>query len=197
MSARSAPVSSAAMEATHSPTPVSAPDNTPTSGDDHPERRPVLPASIIKLLEEVATTSLQDYDSEVPELEYPPQLGRCTVPIIEVEVTVASTIDYEREAEQDSEENNEAPVGTSPTTPWGICSIPFMSRTLTTDPRDRGTRAGGCALPPISNIRRTIPWSLGPMCYESGHVSSFTSFHHIPLRAAPLTHIAYGLLTEL
>ncbi len=75
MSACSAPISSAAMEATRSPTPVSAPDNMPASGNDHPERLPVLPTSVIKLLEEVATASLQDYNSEVPELEYPPQLG--------------------------------------------------------------------------------------------------------------------------
>ncbi len=34
-------------------------------------------------------------------------------------------------------------------------------------------------------------------CYESGHVSfSSTSFHHIPLRAAHMTHIAYGLITD-
>src|SRR6266702_2202600 len=54
-------------------------------------------------------------------------------------------------------------LGISPTTHWGICSTPFMSRTLTTDPRDRGTRAEDCASPPTSSIRRTTPWSLGPM----------------------------------
>ncbi len=125
MSAYSAPTIPSAMEATHLPTPASAPDNTPASGDDHPERLPVLPASIIELLEEVATTSLQDYESEVPELEYPPQLGRCTVPIVEVEVTMASTIDYEREVEQDNEESDKVPVGYIPNDPLGHMFYPI------------------------------------------------------------------------
>src|SRR6266571_5352905 len=108
MSARSAPAVSSNMGATHSPTPVSAPDNTPASGTTTAIGGvpPVISNEVLELLEEVAATSLQDYESEVPELKYPSegsdiplQLGRRTVPIVEVAMTVTSAIDYEREAE--------------------------------------------------------------------------------------------------
>src|SRR6266702_4554264 len=106
MSARSAPVDSSNMGATRSPTPVSAPDNTPASGDSEVVRGapPTISNEVFELLEEVATTSLQDYESEVPELEYPSegsdiplQLGRRTIPIVEIATTVTSTINYKRE----------------------------------------------------------------------------------------------------
>ena len=73
MSVHSAPVSLEAMDATRLPTPVSAPDNTPASGNNTATRGvpPVISNEVLELLEEVATTSLQDYESEVPELEYP------------------------------------------------------------------------------------------------------------------------------
>ncbi len=73
MSARSAPVSSEAMDATRSPTPVSAPDNTPASGTTTAIRGapPTISNEVLALLDEVAASSLQDYESEVPELEYP------------------------------------------------------------------------------------------------------------------------------
>src|SRR6266702_4016438 len=128
MSARSAPVSSAAMDATHSPMPVSAPDNTPASSNTTAIGGipPVISNEVLELLEEVAASSLQDYKSEVPELEYPSegsdiplQLGRRTVPIMEVAMTVTSTINYDREVELEDEESEEAPVGYIPNDPLG------------------------------------------------------------------------------
>src|SRR6266702_4226576 len=169
MSTCSAPVVSSDMGATCSPTPVSAPDNTPASGADTAVRGvpPVINNEILELLEEVAATSLQDYESEVPELEYPSegsdiplQLGRRTVPIVEIATTVTSTIDYNREAELD-DEDDEAPVGFIPNDPLGRM-FPYTSRTPRTDPQGVGTKEGGCAWPPISNIRRITRWSLGP-----------------------------------
>ncbi len=73
MSAYSAPTSSVVMEATRLPTPVSAPDNTPDSGNTTAVRGapPTISNEVLELLEEVAAQSLQDYESEVPELEYP------------------------------------------------------------------------------------------------------------------------------
>src|SRR6266702_3640276 len=146
MSARSAPISSAAMDATRSPTPVSAPDNTPASGTDTAVRGapPVINYEVLELLEEVASTSLQDYESEVPELEYPSegsdvplQLGRWTVPIVEIATTVTSTIDYNREAEND-EEDDEAPVGFIPNDPLGRMFYPIYVK----NPVYRPTRSG-------------------------------------------------------
>src|SRR6266571_6248444 len=112
MSARSAPAVSSNMGATHSPTPVSAPDNTPASGTTTAIGGvpPVISNEVLELLEEVAATSLQDYESEVPELKYPSesdrplQLGRRTVPIVEIATTVTSAINYEWEAENDEED---------------------------------------------------------------------------------------------
>jgi len=147
MSAHSAPVSSVAMDATRSPTPVSAPDNTPASGDNTAVRGapPVINNEVLELLEEVAATSLQDYESEVPELEYlsegsdvPLQLGRRTIPIVEIATTVTSTINYEREAEQDDEESEEAPVGYIPNDPLGHMFYPIYVK----NPNYRPTRQG-------------------------------------------------------
>jgi len=90
MSAHSAPVSSLTPASSQSLLVLLAPDNMPTKRDPIP----ILPNNMVKLLKEVATTTLQDYESDILELEYPPQLGQRTVPIVEVEVTVASTIDY-------------------------------------------------------------------------------------------------------
>src|SRR6266702_2855640 len=172
MSTCSAPVVSSDMGATCSPTPVSAPDNTPASGADTAVRGvpPVINNEILELLEEVAATSLQDYESEVPELEYPSegsdiplQLGRRTVPIVEVATMVTSTIDYNWEAELDDEESEEAPVGYIPNDPLGRMFYPIYVKNPNYNPRDRGTRAGDCTSPPTSSIRRTTPWSLGPM----------------------------------
>src|SRR6266702_4191636 len=134
MSAYSAPVSYAAMDTTRSPTPVSAPDNTPASGTTTAAGggRPVMSNEVLELLEEVAASSLQDYESEIPELEYPSegsdiplQLGRRTVPIVEIATTVTSTIDYEREVEQDNEESEEAPIGYIPNDPLGRMFYPI------------------------------------------------------------------------
>ena len=62
MSAHSAPVSAAALEATRSPSPVSAPDNTPASGTTTAIRGVPLTISneVLELLEEVAASSLQN-----------------------------------------------------------------------------------------------------------------------------------------
>ena len=134
MSACSAPVSLEAMDATRLPTPVSAPDNTPASSNNTAVRGapPVISNEVLELLEEVAATSLQDYESEVPELEYPSegsdvplQLGRRTVPIVEIATTVMSTIDYEREVEQDNKESEEAPIGYIPNDPLGRMFYPI------------------------------------------------------------------------
>ena len=147
MSAHSAPVSSVAMEATRSPMPVSAPDNTPASGTTTAigGAPPVISNKVLELLEEVAATSLQDYESEVPELEYPSegsdiplQLGRQTVPIVEVATTVTSTINYNREAELDDEESEEAPVGFIPNDPLGRMFYPIYIK----NPDYRPTRQG-------------------------------------------------------
>src|SRR6266702_1174183 len=147
MSAHSAPIVSMDMGTTHSPTPVSAPDNTPASGDTEVVSRvpPTISNEVLELLEEVAATSLQDYTSEVPELEYPSegsdiplQLGRRTVPIVEVATTVTSTIDYNREAELDDEESKEAPVGYIPNDPLGRMFYPIYVK----NPNYRPTRQG-------------------------------------------------------
>ncbi len=147
MSARSAPVSSAAMDATHSPMPVSAPDNTPASSNTTAIGGipPVISNEVLELLEEVAASSLQDYKSEVPELEYPSegsdiplQLGRRTVPIMEVAMTVTSTINYDREVELEDEESEEAPVGYIPNDPLGHMFYPIYVK----NPNYRPTRNG-------------------------------------------------------
>ena len=133
MSACSAPVTSANLVATRSTMPVSAPDNTPASENNTANMGvPLnLPNEVLELLEEVAATSLQDYESEIPELEYPSegsdvplQLGRRTVPIVEVATTVTSAINYEREEEND-EEDDEAPVGFIPNDPLGRMFYPI------------------------------------------------------------------------
>jgi len=147
MSAHSTPIVSAALDATRSPTPVSAPNNTPASGTTTAIRGapPVISNEVLELLEEVAATSLQDYESEVPELEYPSegsdvplQLGRRTVPIVEVATTVTSTINYEREAERDDEESEEAPVGYIPNDPLGRMFYPIYVKNPDYRPTQRG-----------------------------------------------------------
>jgi len=123
MSTYSAPISSSLVVPPRSPLVLLALDNTPASGDQHPE---VLNNNdIVELLQEVADASLQDYESKVPDLEYPPQLGQRTIPIVEVEVTVASTIDYDWEVEQEDEESEEAPVGFIPNDPLGCMFYPI------------------------------------------------------------------------
>ncbi len=147
MSTHSAPVVSEDMGATRSPTPVSAPNNTPASGTDIAVREvpPVISNEVLELLEEVAATSLQDYESEIPELEYPSegddvplQLGRRTVPIVEIATTVTSTIDYNREAELDDEESEEAPVGYIPNDPLGRMFYPIYVKNPNYRPTQRG-----------------------------------------------------------
>src|SRR6266702_4444156 len=146
MSACSAPIASAAMDATCSPSPVSAPDNTPASGTTTAVRRvpPVINNEVLELLEEVVATSLQDYESEVPELEYPSegsdiplQLGRRTVPIVEIAKMVTSEINYEQEIEID-EEDDEVPVGFIPNDPLGCMFYPIYVK----NPAYRPTRSG-------------------------------------------------------
>ncbi len=155
MSARSAPVSSAAMDATHSPTPVSAPDNTPASGDTPAVGAPpVISNEVLELLEEVAAQSLQDYKDDIPELEYPSegmdiplQLGRRTVPIVEVATMVTSTINYEREEENDEEED-EAPVGYIPNDPLGRMFYPIYIKNPTYCPTRGGQEGRRLCLAP-------------------------------------------------
>src|SRR6266702_3435109 len=146
MSARSAPIASAAMDTMRLPSPVSAPDNTPASGTTTTVRRvpPVINNEVLELLEEVAATSLQDYESEVPELEYlsegsdiPLQLGQQTVPIVEIATTVTSKINYEQEIEIDKEDD-EAPVGFIPNDPLGHMFYPIYVK----NPAYRPTRSG-------------------------------------------------------
>ncbi len=144
MSACSAPVSSLLVAPTQSPSVLSAPDNMPTEG----EPLAVLPNNVAELLEEVAATSLQDYESNVPELEYPPQLGRQTIPIIEVEVTVDSTIDYEQEVEQDDEESEEAPVGYIPNDPLGHMFYPIYIKNPNYCPTRNGHKGRRLRLAP-------------------------------------------------
>ncbi len=146
MSTRSTPVVSSDMGATRSPTPVSAPDNTPASGNTTAigGAPPAISNEVLELLEEVAASSLQDYGGEVLELEYPSegsdvplQLGRRTVPIVEIATTVTSAINYEREEEND-EEDNEAPVGFIPNDPLGRMFYPIYVK----NPAYRPTRSG-------------------------------------------------------
>ncbi len=156
MSAHSAPVSSVAMEATHSPMPVSAPDNTPASGTTTAIRGgpPVISNKVLELLEEVVASSLQDYESEVPELKYlsegsdvPLQLGRWTIPIVEVTTTVTSAIDYKQEVEND-EEDNEAPVGYIPNDPLGHMFYPIYVKNPAYHPTRQGHKGRRLQLAP-------------------------------------------------
>src|SRR6266702_4868433 len=162
MSAYSAPTTSANLVATRSVTPVSAPNNTPASDDNTVDRGvpPVISNEVLELLEEVAATSLQDYESEIPKLEYPSegsdiplQLGRWTVPIIEVATTVTSTINYEQEEEND-EEDDEAPVGFilpfSPSLPSPVQNLQGMSLNVNAD---RAQSNASCALSANSSVR--------------------------------------------
>ncbi len=202
MSASSAPVSSVALVATHSPTPVSAPDNTPASGNTTAVREFPLTISneVLELLDEVAAQSLEDYESEVPELEYlsegsdvPPQLGRQTIPIVEVATTVTSTINYEREIEND-EEDDEAPVGFIPNDPLGRMFYPIYVKNPAYHPTRSGHEGRRLCLAPY--IKYLLDYTMVFGTNSKGHEIRSTPIY-VGRRARSPAHMTPAMWKEL
>ncbi len=203
MSAHSAPITSANLVATRSVTPVSAPDNTPASDNDNTANRgvpPVLPNEVLELLEEVAATSLQDYESEVPELEYPSegsdvplQLGRRTVPIVEIATTVTSTINYEREIEND-EEDDEAPVGFIPNDPLGRMFYPIYVKNPAYCPTRSGHEGRRLRLAPY--IKYALDYTMVFGTNGKGHEIRSTPVY-VGRRARSPAHMTPAMWKEL
>jgi len=182
--------------------PVSAPDNTPNSGNTTAVRGapPTISNKVLELLEEVVVHSLQDYESEVPELEYPSkgsdiplQLGQRTVPIVEIVTTVTSTINYEREVKEE-EEDDEAPVGFIPNDPLGRMFYPIYVK----NPAYRPTRSGheGRRLRLAPYIKYSLDYTMVFGTNGKGHEIRSTPVY-VGRRARSPAHMTPAMWKEL